>query len=217
MQAVLETLFDVTYLVSILVLGFTILKKSKGNKNHLLFGVMAVTLGIGDSFHLVPRVYAFWTTGLQENVFALGIGKFMTSITMTIFYIILYQIYRTRYQKQHKKLTPIFYALAFSRVVLCMMPQNNWTSAEMPFSWGIYRNIPFLFMGIIIIILFYKVRNRPDATAFRNMYLAIFLSFAFYVPVVLFATVFPPVGMLMIPKTLAYVWVVYMGYNDIKK
>ena len=55
-------------------------------------GLMAVLLGTGDSFHLVPRVYALWTDGLEANAAALGTGKFITSITMTVFYLILYYI-----------------------------------------------------------------------------------------------------------------------------
>lgn len=54
---------------------------------------MAVTLGFGDSFHLIPRAYALCPTGLSDYVFALGIGKFITSITMTVFYILLYYVW----------------------------------------------------------------------------------------------------------------------------
>ena len=46
------------------------------------------------------------------------------------------------------------------------------------------------------------------------MWLAIVLSFGFYIPVVLFADAIPLIGMLMIPKTLAYVWVVWMGFSE---
>ena len=49
------------------------------------------------------------------------------------------------------------------------------------------------------------------------MWLAITLSFAFYVPVVLWADVYPIIGTLMIPKTIAYVWVVWMGFSEMKK
>ena len=49
---------------------------------------------------------------------------------------------------------------------------------------------------------------------FSWMWLAIGLSFAFYVPVVLWSHTIPMVGMLMIPKTCAYVWIVAMGYSD---
>ena len=49
------------------------------------------------------------------------------------------------------------------------------------------------------------------------MWLTIVLSFAFYIPVVLFADTIPLIGMLMIPKTCAYVWTVWLGYSDMKK
>ena len=39
----------------------------------------------------------------------------------------------------------------------------------------------------------------------------------FYIPVVLWADVIPMIGMLMIPKTCAYVWTVLIGYKAMKK
>ena len=48
------------------------------------------------------------------------------------------------------------------------------------------------------------------------MALTIVLSFAFYIPVVLFSSSAPWTGALMIPKTLAYVWTVLIGYRDMK-
>ena len=61
------------------------------------FGIMAVVLGVGDSFHLVPRAVALCTTGLENFTAALGVGKFITSITMTVFYILLYYVWRVLY------------------------------------------------------------------------------------------------------------------------
>ena len=43
------------------------------------------------------------------------------------------------------------------------------------------------------------------------------MSFACYIPVVLFADTVPAVGMLMIPKTCAYVWAVLIGFNAMKE
>ena len=42
---------------------------------------------------------------------------------------------------------------------------------------------------------------------------AIILPFGFYLPVVLFSGIAPAVKVLMIPKTLAYVWIVLMGWH----
>ena len=218
MQALIETLFDAVYLVSVIIIGILMIRGSKGNKQFRLFGLMAVVLGAGDSFHLIPRVLALCTTGLENYTVPLGLGKWITSVTMTIFYVLLYYVWRQRYQIKGKGiLTAAVYALAAVRVVLCMMPQNQWLSANAPLSWGIYRNIPFALMGLLIIVLFYRSAKENGDEAFRWMWLTIVLSFGFYIPVVLWAEVVPAIGMLMIPKTCAYVWTVLIGYNAMKK
>lgn len=218
MQAIMETLFDIIYLSTVITLGIKMIKGGRENKQYKLFGIMAVVLGCGDAFHLVPRSYALLTTGLEAHAAALGFGKFVTSITMTIFYIILYYVWRNRYKIDGKKgLTISIYALAVLRIALCLMPQNDWLSAAAPLSWGIYRNIPFAIMGLIIIVIFFNEARKVADNQFKFMWLAIVLSFGFYIPVVLFADIYPLIGMLMIPKTCAYVWVVWMGYSEMKK
>lgn len=218
MQALMETLFDIVYLTTVITLGVIMITKSKGNKQYRLFGIMAVVLGLGDSFHLVPRMIALCTTGLDQYTAALGIGKFITSITMTFFYLLLYYVWRIRYNIKGKAgLTLCFYLLAAVRIILCLFPQNAWTSAEAPLSWGIYRNVPFALIGVLIIVLFYQYAKEREDKSFRFMWLTIVLSFGFYLPVVLWADVNPLIGMLMIPKTCAYVWTVLIGYFDMKK
>lgn len=213
----METLFDTIYLVGVITLGTIMILKSGNNKQYRLFGLMAVLLGVGDAFHLIPRAYALLTNGLEANAAALGIGKFITSITMTIFYVILYHIWRLRYNIEGRKgLTFSIYILSIIRIGLCFFPQNDWLNFNPPVLWGIYRNIPFLIMGIIIIGIFYSEVKKHGDNNFKYMWLAIVLSFALYIPVVLWANTMPWVGILMIPKTLAYVWVVIMGYREFK-
>lgn len=212
-QAIAETMFDVIYLCFALITGLIMLMKGR----HSLVrkaGLMAVLLGAGDSFHLVPRAYALWTTGLEANAAALGIGKFITSITMTIFYLILYYIWRERYQMQDRKnLTLSMWVLSVIRFLLCLLPQNQWLTYRQPLFYGILRNIPFAMIGIIIIVIFAQETKKAQDKVFRFMPLAVTLSFGFYIPVVLFSGIAPIIGMLMIPKTLAYVWIVLMGWQ----
>lgn len=218
MQAVVETLFDAIYLILVISIGITMIVKSNGNKEYKLFGIMAVVLGAGDSFHLIPRAVALCTTGLENFTVALGTGKFITSITMTIFYIILYYVWRIRYNiKGQNQITAVIYILSTLRIVLCLFPQNAWLSANAPLSWGIYRNIPFALLGLLIILLFYKSAKEHKDTEFKYMWLTIVLSFGFYIPVVLWADCIPMIGMLMIPKTCAYVWTVLIGYQAMRK
>ena len=79
MQAIFETLFDIVYLVTVITLGIRMIRNSRGERQYLLYGVMAVTLGCGDAFHLVPRAIALCTTGLEHYTAALGIGKLVTT------------------------------------------------------------------------------------------------------------------------------------------
>ena len=218
MQAIIETLFDLVYLVTVITVGIRMIRSSKRGSQFRLFGWMAVVLGAGDSFHLVPRALALCTTGLENYVVPLGLGKWITSVTMTVFYVLLYYVWRKRYQvKGQKSVTLAVYLLSAARVVLCMMPQNRWLEAQSPLSWGIYRNIPFALLGLLIIVLFYHSAKEKNDTAFRWMWLTIVLSFGFYIPVVLWADIIPMIGMLMIPKTCAYVWTVLIGFFAMKK
>lgn len=213
MQAIVETLFDTIYLVSVITIGIIMIVKSNGNRQYRLFGFMAVVLGIGDSFHLVPRAIALCTTGLENFTIALGAGKFITSITMTVFYVLLYYVWRIRYGINGQiNTTALVYFLSALRIILCFFPQNQWLSPASSLSWGIYRNIPFALLGLVIIVLFYKSAREHKDKQFKYMWLTIVLSFAFYIPVVLWADTIPMIDMLMIPKTCAYVWTVVIGY-----
>ena len=218
MQAIFETAFDIVYLVLVITLGIRMIRGNAGRRQYLLFGIMAVTLGCGDAFHLIPRAVALCTTGLENYTAALGIGKLITSITMTIFYVLLYGVWRSRYEVTGRTgLTAAVWVLALVRIALCLMPQNAWTSAAAPLAWGIYRNIPFAILGGVIVVLFYRSARERQDRAFRHLWLTVVLSFACYIPVVLFADAVPIVGMLMVPKTCAYIWTVLIGYQAMKK
>ncbi len=218
MQAIMEPVFEIAYLICVITLGVLVLRLAGGEKQFRLFGVMAIVLGCGDAFHLVPRMYALLTDGLANHAAALGFGKLVTSVTMTVFYVLLYHVWQQRYKKgSMPALTAAVYTLAAARVALCLLPQNRWLSPDAPLIWGIWRNIPFALLGALIIVLYYREAKRSHDKAFRFMWLAVLLSFLFYIPVVLFADSIPALGMLMIPKTCAYVWIVWMGYADARK
>lgn len=212
MGKIMEAIFCVLYLACIFYLGYKILANSKDKKDFFLYGLMTLVLVCGDSFHLVPRILSIFEHLCHLEI-ALAFGKLVTSITMTIFYLMLYFFYQKRYGKQPTVLTCVMVVLAVLRIVLCLMPQNDWFGAA-PVIWGVYRNIPFTIMGLIMVCLFFVQR---EDVAFKWMWLAITLSFAFYIPVVLWSDVHPMIGMLMMPKTLMYVWIVVMGLKAIEE
>ncbi|MDR0906657.1 MAG: hypothetical protein LBN00_10905 [Oscillospiraceae bacterium] len=214
----METIFDVAYLVAVITLGAIMCVRSGGNRGFRLFGIMAVVLGCGDAFHLVPRVYSLLTGTMDANAAALGFGTLVTSVTMTIFYVMFYHFMQLRYKLVAKKpLTIAVYALAAARIALCLFPQNDWLSADAPWSWGIYRNIPFVILGALLICLIFKEAKKREDKPFRLAWLAIALSFTFYIPVVLFADAVPIIGMLMLPKTICYMWLVLTGFGEFRR
>ncbi len=216
-MAKFEIIFDIIYLISVISIGFYIYKKAK-KQEHKLFGIMAIILGLGDSFHLIPRIIALYFNDFSRFTFSLGIGKMITSLSMTVFYLILYIIFKIRYEKKnYKKLDLIIYFLVFVRIVLSILPQNEWTSINPSYVWGIYRNIAFVIMGFIILFLFYSETKKHDGDIYSKMSIAISLSFLFYILVVLFASTYPIFGAFMMPKTVAYVWIVLLGFKDLKK
>jgi hypothetical protein len=213
MRTIMESIFSIAYLITVITLGCLIIRRNKGDKQYRLFGIMTLILGCGDAFHLVPRIIALCITGLENYTVALGFGKLVTSITMTLFYVILFHVWKMRYNDKKKGLTLSVYALAVVRIALCLFPQNMWLSPDAPVEWGIYRNIPFAILGFIIIIIWFQMAGKTNDHVFRFLWLAVLLSFAFYIPVVLWADINPIIGMLMLPKTCAYVWIVCMGFR----
>lgn len=206
---IFESLFDVIYLSVMVALGVRLLlEETNGAK---LFGVMAIVLGLGDGFHLLPRVISHLSPGgFEAHAAALSWGQFVTSITMTIFYVLYYHYYRMQSNDTDNSKKWMIYGLAALRIILVLLPQNNWGSADGNYMFGIYRNIPFLIMGILLIVWSYK---KKDVDAFKHMWLLIFLSFLFYIPVVLFSKTVPAIGALMMPKTVAYSLIVWMGFK----
>ena len=54
-----ETIFDICYLITALVIGVYILFKYRNNLGRLM-GTATLLVGFGDTFHLVPRVLRYF-------------------------------------------------------------------------------------------------------------------------------------------------------------
>ena len=207
MPALPETVFDIFYLLFAVISGITLIRKAGSRRSVRLMGSAALLLGCGDAFHLIPRILNYWVPG--DWTAALGIGKLVTSVTMTVFYLLLEYIRRDRYEEHQGQSMPAFcWILSAVRIILCLFPQNGWTSPDAPQSWAVIRNIPFVLIGIITVVLWFR-SAKPDRI-FHLMWLAVLLSFIFYMPVALFSKKVPMLGMLMLPKTVMYIWMILM-------
>lgn len=208
MEHLMEALFDVAYLCVIFGLGLRLLlEQTKGAKK---FGLMALILAGGDSFHLLPRVLSHLTPdGFIRYAALLSWGKLITAITMTIFYLLFFSYYQDRTGDQAPAKKKLLYGLALIRLLLLLLPQNGWGAAG-SYSFELIRNIPFLLMGLLLIRWTWLERKQPGM---RHAAELIFLSFFFYLLVVVGARFNPLLGVLMIPKTLAYVLLIASGYR----
>ena len=196
-----ESAFDILYLLTALIAGIWLLRR-RNNRAVWLMGWAVLILGAGDAFHLVPRVLNYFLSG--DFTAALGIGKLVTSVTMTVFYVLMYAVWRQVFRVRGKSaLGTWILVLAAVRIVLCLLPQNGWLTNESSVLWGVIRNIPFVILGGIIVGLFYK--KRREVPALKSTWLLVTLSFLFYIPVAVAASLVPMLGMLMLPKTVCYI------------
>lgn len=207
-----ESAFDILYLLFVIISGIVILRNAK-NWNEKYMGWATIILGVGDSFHLVPRVLNYFVKA--DFTMALGVGKLVTSITMTIFYVMLYYVWVGYFHKGNRSLEIGIFVLAGIRCILCLFPQNGWFSNKSDVTWGIIRNVPFVIMGAMVCYLFYKTK-KEDKT-FRFMWLYVLLSFAFYMTVAIGASKLPILGMLMLPKTVCYILMIIAFINKQKE
>lgn len=196
-----ESSFDIIYLLFAITSGIYLLVRSKTAAGRLM-GLAAFILGAGDAFHLVPRVLNYFVDG--DFSFWLGTGKLVTSITMTVFYVLLYHLHCLLYNQKHGKMISIsVYALAAARIIICLFPQNGWFSNGTNLFWAIFRNVPFAILGAIIVVMYFQTRGKIHGLS--RIWLYVTLSFAFYLPVAVGAAYVPILGMLMLPKTVCYI------------
>ena len=218
MQGILEIIFDVAFLGVVFTLAYLLLKNKGDFTIHSLFSAMALVLGIGDSFYIITKMLIFFSGTPNRYTALLGMGKLLVSIAITIFFLLLYMIYKLQYSVNNQKLTEIlFYLFGVVRIILCLMPQNQWAIANPPVMWNLYRNVPFFAIGIILIILFVKEINIKKDRDFIFMPIAILLSFLFYIPVIVWQDSSVLIRGFIMLTSLNYLWIIWMGYSDLRR
>ena len=208
----MEAVFDTCYLLFDLIAGILFFAFSHGSPLFLLYGVLTWTLCFGDAFHLVPRVLRAVKGSSEKIERQLGIGLQISSITMTVFYILLLYIWKQTFYEMTAPvmLEILIWVSAAIRIVVCMLPQNNWCGKEGNRKLSVIRNAVFAVTGICVIVL-YVMSGNTYGYHMTRMAAAIVLSFGCYLPVTLLSKKMPKIGMLMIPKTCAYIWMIVMG------
>lgn len=212
MPDLMEAIFDAAYLTFDLIAGILFFAFSNGNPLFILYGILTLTLCGGDAFHLVPRIIRAVRGSNDRIKRALGRGLQISSITMTVFYIILMYVWKNTFPEltAPAAVEAMIWISAIIRIVVCLLPQNDWCGEAGNLKLSIIRNAVFAVTGIGVIILYAMSGNTYDYHMTR-MVAAIIISFGCYLPVTLLSKKKPKVGLLMIPKTCAYMWVIAMG------
>ena len=210
-----ESTFDILYLLFAITAGIVILVRKKDTVGKLM-GFSALILGCGDAFHLVPRVLNYFVD--KDFTAWLGFGKLVTSITMTIFYVLAFFLHTKLFNwenKNEKNAVMIsILTLTACRIGICMLPGNGWLTNDGSMFWGILRNVPFVAIGVLIVILYFQ--KRKENKNFRRMWLYVTLSFLFYIPVATVVSLLPMLGMLMLPKTVCYILILVIFLKESK-
>lgn len=219
-----ESVFIIGYLVFDLIAGIIFLANGS-DQLFLLYGIMTLLLGFGDAFHLVPRVIKHMKGESGRVAWWMNFGLAVTSVTMTVFYIILLYIWKLQNVSQSSQIvsglvsnreisslaavfTGIIWSMALARITICLIPQNDWFGGGSK-KLSVCRNTIFSIIGIAEIILFLIMGGGYGIT----MAVCIFFSFIFYLPVTLFAKENPKIGMLMMPKTVMYIIMISLGLS----
>ena len=168
------------------------------------------------------------------GVFIYGFGLILTGITMTFFYLLFYLFWKEQYinnvdcpkltgiKKKIKIFDGIVYISVTIRTILILLPWNNYGSAPVYyfglFSFRLITNLPLYILGIEVLYLFLKsykfTKNsndiHPDVnTAIKQSSIWIIVSYVMYTVPLLGINLLPLLGILMIPKTIAYLIVLY--------
>jgi hypothetical protein len=179
-------------------------------------------LALGDTGHVGFRVLAyaagnldFGLTVLGQHIGLVGAGAMATAFTVTLFYVLMLYVWRARLGGEFGWFQYALLAAAAVRVGLMLLPGNQWNSVVPPQPWSIYRNLPLMLLGLGVAYLILRdARTAPDR-AFLWIGALILLSYACYMPVVFFVQRAPLLGMLMIPKTLAYLGIGLLAYREL--
>lgn len=222
-----EVLFNLVYLALVWALVVVMIRRYPGltvkeRKLGRLFIWAFALLALGDTGHVGFRVLAYAMGDLETTlplwgmeVGLVGAGVFSTSLTVTLFYIIMLIIWQERFIKPYGWFGLILFAAGVVRLGMLFLPQNEWYRIVSPQPWASYRNLPLLLLGLGTAYLMIRDSMERKDSLFKWVGGMILVSYAFYVPAVLFVERVPALGMLMIPKTMAYVVIAWLGFEKI--
>lgn len=177
-------------------------------------------LALGDTGHVGFRVLGYALGGFDPHAelsgtaaTLIGMGALATATTLTLFYMLMADSWRVRFEHAWGWGTLALLAAGIARLAIMTLPQNAWESAVPPQPWSLYRNLPLIVQGLGVAALMLRDARAQGDRLFRWIGRLILVSYACYLPVVFWVQRVPALGMLMIPKTVAYVAIAVLVYR----
>jgi hypothetical protein len=177
-------------------------------------------LALGDTGHVGFRVVAYALGDLAAKpvilgvpVSLVGVGALATAITVTFFYMLMVDVWRLRFSQPLGWAGWTLLGAGVVRLVVMAFPQNQWDQIVAPYAWSLLRNFFLVVQGLGVMALIFRDAGRQHDRTFTWIGVMIALSYTFYAPVILWSAQVPLLGMLMIPKTCAYLGVAFLAYR----
>ena len=221
-----EVIFNVAYLLVIwgLVIAMTHRRDRVAPEDRRVAELARwafLLLAVGDTGHVGFRVWAYAQGSLEATVSLfgrqvglVGLGALATAITVTLFYVLVLEMWRARFGKPYGWFGTLLLLAAVVRLVLMVPAANQWNSVVPPQPWSTVRNLPLMLLGLGAAYLILRDARVAGDRTFTWIGAMIVLSYLCYVPVIFFVQQAPVLGMLMIPKTLAYVAIAVIIYRS---
>ena len=213
-----EVLFNVTYLAVIWSLVAMMIRRlpavhqaGRAVASRLIWAF--ALLALGDTGHVGFRVVAYALGGLEAHPLLVGLGALSTAYTVTLFYMLMVDVWRLRFRTALGWFGWLLLAAGVVRLIVMVFPQNQWDQVVPPYEWGLFRNAFLVVQGLGVMALILRDAIRERDAAFTWIGAMIGVSYAFYAPVILWVATVPMLGMLMIPKTCAYVAIAIIAYR----
>lgn len=219
-----ELSFDAAYLVMLwaLVLALAVRVRRCGPAARWCGGPLAAAFGLlalGDTAHVGLRLLALGRgdPGLAlplgpVDLPLIGFGALATAVTVTGFDLLLLQAQRRLSGSGWGLLPRVLLALALLRLALLALPQNDWGAVVPPQPWATLRNLPLLLLTLGVGWL-YARQPGPGQGWQRGIGALLLASALCHLPVMLWIQRQPLLGLLMIPKSLAYLAVGLIAYR----
>jgi hypothetical protein len=223
----MEISFNIAYLIVVWGLVIAMIRRQPGvpEADKPVTGLFIwafALLALGDTGHVGFRVLAYASGNLESTISLfgrevglVGLGALATAVTVTIFYMLMLVIWHRRYDKAYGWFGWLLFAAGIARLLIMLFPANEWNNTVPPQPWSLYRNLPLMIQGLGVAYLILRDSRAVGDRPFTWIGIMILLSYAFYIPVILFVQQIPLIGMLMIPKTMAYVGIALIAYYSL--